>query len=128
MTPIGPSSRLPFRTFVLGTAITGLCGGAGVTARPHGAGVASHEQVVSTHHTTPTLGASAQAKARYGELPLSFEANRGQSDSGVSFLSRGSGYSLYLRSTEAVLVLNQPEADESRKSLSSGAHGGAGQA
>jgi hypothetical protein len=27
----------------------------------------------------------------YGKLPLSFEANQGQTDAGVKFLSRGSG-------------------------------------
>ena len=36
MSMISPSSRLPFRTIVLGAAITALCaGGAGVTARAH---------------------------------------------------------------------------------------------
>src|SRR5258706_15681991 len=41
----------------------------------------------------------------YGKLPMSFDANRGQTDERVSFLSRGSGYSLFLTSTEAVLAL-----------------------
>lgn len=43
--------------------------------------------------------------ASYGKLPLSFEANQGQIDSNVKFLSRGEGYHLYLTSTEAVLTL-----------------------
>lgn len=43
----------------------------------------------------------------YGGLPLSFEANRGQTDSRVKFLSRGAGQTLFLTSTEAVLVLNK---------------------
>lgn len=43
----------------------------------------------------------------YGELPLAFEANRGQSDSQVKFLSRGAGYGLYLTPTEAVLALKR---------------------
>jgi hypothetical protein len=47
----------------------------------------------------------------YGKLPLSFEANQGQTDPKVKFLSRGRGYSLYLTSTEAVLQL---PIDESR--------------
>ena len=42
---------------------------------------------------------SVQAKKRivseYGKLPLSFEANWGQSDSQVKFLSRGRGYTLF---------------------------------
>lgn len=43
----------------------------------------------------------------YGKLPLSFEANQGQIDSQVKFLSRGSNYTLFLTSTEAVLVLRR---------------------
>jgi hypothetical protein len=39
----------------------------------------------------------------YGRLPLNFEANDGQVDPAVKFLSRGSGYTLFLTSTEAVL-------------------------
>lgn len=41
--------------------------------------------------------------ARYGQLPLTFEKNVGQSDPSVSFLSRGEDYALFLTSTEAVL-------------------------
>ena len=41
----------------------------------------------------------------YGKLPLSFEANQGQTGSEVRFLSRGNGYSLFLTSNEAVLSL-----------------------
>ena len=94
MSIISPSSRLPFRTIVvLGAAITALCaGGAGVTARAHKA-AASHERGVSTadYAVTPDLAANTQVRERYGHLPLSFEANHGQSDSTVKFLSRGSG-------------------------------------
>src|SRR5437899_155702 len=43
----------------------------------------------------------------YGKLPLSFEANDGQADSQVKFLSRGRGYTLFLTSTETVLVLRE---------------------
>jgi hypothetical protein len=43
----------------------------------------------------------------YGKLPLSFEINRGQADSRVKFLSRGSGYSLFLTRNEAVLSLKK---------------------
>ncbi len=58
---------------------------------------------------SPTSGATAAQKARaaanYGHIPLSFEANRGQTDASVQFLSRGSGYTLFLRPGEAVLAL-----------------------
>jgi hypothetical protein len=42
----------------------------------------------------------------YGKLPLTFEENRGQVDRKVEFLSRGSGYTLLLSPTEAVLALS----------------------
>ncbi|HET6466520.1 MAG TPA: SBBP repeat-containing protein, partial [Nitrospiria bacterium] len=58
-------------------------------------------------------GVEGQAKARlreaYGKLPLSFEANQGQTDPKVKFLSRGSGYTLFLTDTEAILNLQNAE-------------------
>src|SRR5258706_13407486 len=61
------------------------------------------------------LPAAAATDARmsesYGKLPLQFEANRGQTDKAVRFLSRGPGYSLYLTAGEAVLVLTNTNAD-----------------
>jgi hypothetical protein len=44
----------------------------------------------------------------YGAIPLHFEANRGQTDSRVKFLSRGPGYTVFLTSTETVLLLSKP--------------------
>ena len=41
----------------------------------------------------------------YARLPLSFEANQGQTDKTVRFLSRGRGYGLFLTGDEAVLEL-----------------------
>ena len=41
--------------------------------------------------------------SEYGKMPLSFEANAGQTDARVQFLSRGHGQTLFLTSTEAVL-------------------------
>jgi hypothetical protein len=52
----------------------------------------------------------------YGKLPLSFEINKGQTDSQVKFLSRGSGYSLFLTGNEAVLALKQRSGVRSQKS------------
>jgi hypothetical protein len=43
----------------------------------------------------------------YGQIPLSFEANQGQTDPQVNFLARGSGYSLFLTPTQAVLSLQK---------------------
>jgi len=64
--------------------------------------------------TTAALAAQPQIAAAFGKLPLSFEANRGQTDSRVKFLSRGRGYGLFLTSTEAILTLSPTtEADVS---------------
>jgi Beta-propeller repeat len=41
----------------------------------------------------------------YGKLPLSFEANHGQTDGAVKFFSRTGGYTLFLTSDEAVLAM-----------------------
>src|SRR4051812_27538611 len=40
--------------------------------------------------------APAQVHAAYRELPLSFEANLGQVDAPVQYLSRGTGYTLFM--------------------------------
>ena len=45
--------------------------------------------------------------ANYGKIPLSFEPNKGQTDPSVKFLSRGSGYSLFLTKDEVVLNLER---------------------
>ena len=63
-----------------------------------------------SHRAQPT---SAMINEAYGKLPLSFEANEGQFDSRVQFVSRGAGNTMYLTSTEAVLKLAgsaQPES------------------
>ncbi len=59
------------------------------------------------------LSHPAQKKAAedYGKLPLAFEANRGQTNPQVQFLSRGPGYTLFLTADEAVLKLQNLEAD-----------------
>ena len=41
----------------------------------------------------------------YAQLPFAFELNRGQTDPRVMFVARGSGYTLFLASGEAVLSL-----------------------
>lgn len=58
--------------------------------------------------------AEAQEKTRlrvevgYGNLPLSFEPNRGQTDPQVKFLSRAGNRTLWLTSNEAVLAVGRP--------------------
>ena len=53
----------------------------------------------------PDPAIATQVRQIYGQLPLSFEANEGQTDPRVKFFSRGNGYSLFLTSDEAVLAL-----------------------
>jgi Beta-propeller repeat len=53
----------------------------------------------------------------YGHLPLSFEANTGQTDSRVRFLSRGPGYMLFLTSSEAVLISGKDQPQTMRMEL-----------
>jgi photosystem II stability/assembly factor-like uncharacterized protein len=60
----------------------------------------------------PTLDQAAGSKGSgvesYRSLPVSFEANRGQTDSQVKFLFRGSSYNLYLTAKEAVMEFRAP--------------------
>jgi len=55
--------------------------------------------------------ANLRVVGTYGKRPLSFEANQGQTDSEVRFLSRGKGYSLFLTSNEAVLSLQSRDRE-----------------
>ncbi len=47
----------------------------------------------------------AQAATAYGQLPIAFERNQGQSDAAVEFLARGPGYGIFLTRDGAVLSL-----------------------
>lgn len=60
----------------------------------------------------PDAATQAQISHAYGQLPLSFEANQGQTDAQVDFLSRGSGYTLFLTPAEAVLSLGTGETND----------------
>jgi hypothetical protein len=44
----------------------------------------------------------------YGNLPLSFEPNQGQTDPAVDFIARSAGYELFLTHTEAVMLIGSP--------------------
>lgn len=59
----------------------------------------------SSPHSRPTPPTPAQVRASFARLLMSFEPNRGQSDSGVKFLARGIGYGLYLMPAKAILTL-----------------------
>ncbi len=59
------------------------------------------------HWPQPDAATQAHLTAAYGQLPLSFEANKGQTDPRVNFLARGAGYSAFLTPTSAVMELQQ---------------------
>lgn len=73
----------------------------------------NYARKLSTTAVVPRQLASA-ARPRvikdYGRLPLLFEANRGQTNARVQFISRGPGYTLFLTSHQAVLTLARPAA------------------
>jgi hypothetical protein len=66
-------------------------------------------QDLRMHHATSRRGSGLGSQARlntpYGQLPRRFEANQGQTNQEVKFLSRGQGYCLFLTDHEAVLML-----------------------
>jgi beta-lactam-binding protein with PASTA domain len=64
--------------------------------------------------------AKTQVAQTYGKIPLSFEANQGQADRTVKFISRGSGYSLFLTDSSAVLALTKQDATNAMPERSAG--------
>lgn len=64
--------------------------------------------------STPNESAKVKILESYGRVPLHFEANNGQTDRRVKFLALGSGYTLFLTSTEAVLALDKPVVNNNR--------------
>ena len=87
---------------------------------PH-AGSAPAESFTASQRTGGAAADKAEPAVRaravesYGKLPLSFEINQGQTDSRVKFLSRGSGYSLFLTGDEAVLSLRKSNSNGKRQ-------------
>jgi hypothetical protein len=70
---------------------------------------------VSARSWTAPGASDRLAKARilenYGSLPLRFELTQGQTDRQVRFLSRGSGYTVFLTRREAVMAFNGPSGE-----------------
>ncbi|HET7840380.1 MAG TPA: SBBP repeat-containing protein, partial [Terriglobia bacterium] len=76
------------------------------------------------HDSKPVLAAQGSGETgrlvkAYGKLPLSFEANQGQTDPRVKFLSRGAGYAFFLTGDEAVLALEGGSQDSGFRSQGS---------
>src|SRR5437899_453391 len=79
-------------------------------------GVSSPELGRNSANCPSIGGIPRTAPGNYGQLPMSFEPNAGQTDARVQFLSRGKGYTLFLTDHEAVLSLQdldgEPKAAE----------------
>jgi len=93
------------------------------SSRPAAAERADDQSAPSPNHvarTTPALGSNRASTGRvdsaYGKLPISFEANQGQTDSKVKFISRGGGSTLFLTSSSAVLTVKSA----SKKAINEG--------
>ena len=107
-------------SFILGTALVGLAlltvfalvpGEAsqdGTALAPTGSAPAA-QALAKPASAKVSQATRARVQEAYGKLPLHFEANQGQTDPQVKFLSRGSGYTLFLTPTEAVLALRKPQ-------------------
>jgi hypothetical protein len=63
---------------------------------------------------TPMANVALMDKNSYGQLPMQFEKNQGQTDSRVQFLARGGGYTLFLSPEEAVFSLRPPKLEKER--------------
>jgi len=91
------------------------------------AGVLTLASGLTIGQRSATARESAQTResviGAYGKLPLRFEANMGQSDSQVRFLSRGSGYVLFLTEDGAVLSLRRGEKNAQPQVLRMGLDG-----
>jgi hypothetical protein len=64
-----------------------------------------------------TTADQAGLAAAYGQLPLSFEANQGQTEASVDFLAHGQGYTLLLSAGEARLSLRPPAPASATRDL-----------
>src|SRR5205823_5132031 len=94
--------KLLYRTNRPGKAPAGLSRAARRGSRPK-----YRPRVDPLEDRTLMSGTSlVQAANAYGQVPLSFEANQGQTDAAVQFVARGNGYGLFLTSDQAVLSLH----------------------
>jgi len=67
--------------------------------------------------TTPTDDATVKLAANYGKLPLTFEANVGQTDSQVKFLNRTGSTTTYFTPTETVFLRSYGQHDDASPTL-----------
>jgi hypothetical protein len=100
-----------------------VVGGQKAGVRGQGAGVStgSGSDLVSlgTRPLPQAVRTSDSQRARlsnaFNKLPLRFEANHGQTNPQVKFISRGSSYNLFLKPNEAVMSLRRQKAKGKRQ-------------
>jgi hypothetical protein len=84
-------------------------GSAGDSSRLRASEAATPEEKIAASWDPPRAslarGSSSVVQEAYGQLPIAFEPNQGQTDRGVDFMARGRGYALFLSPQEAVLRL-----------------------
>ncbi|AXC16143.1 Cell surface protein (plasmid) [Acidisarcina polymorpha] len=97
---------IPFKALIL--IAVGVLAFGPVAASAQTASSSALNSQPTTNSKLPAVNPAV--KANFAKLPLSFEANQGQTDGQVKFLSRGQGYSLFLTDREAVLALHKNEA------------------
>ena len=87
---------------------------------------AAEPEAAALASTGPWSGATSEqagVAAALAELPVAFEQNVGQSDERVAFITRGTGYTLFLTHDEAVFALRratEPEAERAPGELEPG--------
>jgi Abnormal spindle-like microcephaly-assoc'd, ASPM-SPD-2-Hydin/Beta-propeller repeat len=115
----------PGRVPLIGAGLAALIVTAALVSWPHAGSrsalahaSAAPSQLSAAPLTDAAHAAQKQIAENYGRIPLSFEANRGQTDPEVKFLSRGPGYTLFLTADEAVLKLQRPETIDSAREAS----------
>lgn len=95
---------------IVGTAglIVLIAAGSGLVSHTPPPAVLPIASAIALSAPAPTEpAAAAQMTQDYGKIPQYFEANRGQTDPEVKFLSRGRGYTLLLTAHEALLALSR---------------------
>ncbi|MGB7924488.1 MAG: carboxypeptidase regulatory-like domain-containing protein [Pyrinomonadaceae bacterium] len=87
-----------------------------VATRPEAA--KRSDAAADARSSKPKQTEQERAAEAYGKLPLSFEANQGQTDARVKYITRGRNYGLYLTQDEAVMVLGSSAAPAGPQSSS----------
>ena len=62
--------------------------------------------VISASSATEPAALGSPSASRFGNLPLYFEANRGQTDEQVGYFARGRDHTVYLRGDGATIALS----------------------